>query len=1295
MESTGRRPAPGHRRFATSFASWLLAPVLVAASAPLASAQGFVVIRGEPGEFMTGGATFSYDPSNSTTGFGITPGGMGCTVYSPAKTWDFRFFGQGHHALGSGVYHAPGGNTTGNEARITIGYGIKACIPIADFQVRRLAWKPDGFAREVWIVWGGRCTAGQPGISGEIRLAADTTLWQEHPGDVFAFGGDSATFTTVAHCAGGNPVRFVVDTLPSGASFVDPGDGTAEFRWRAPVVSTPTLFPVRVIATNDAGANDTTTTWIHAMPAMRAGYVSQPGDGMGKGVPDTLRDPRTEVVIRESGTVHPPLSVQLKVGGRGWTLEYQAPMNRPLAEGSYENSQGSPSSALVRPGFAFTTSGNTWSCYEEEGRFEIRRLRRDAAGAVTGIWAVIEGRCVGASGAVRAEFVYDIDTTLYVRAPADRFVEPGDSVTFEVQAVRSRPGAASLAHGVLPQGAVFEWSAPGRGVFRWRAPDAPVSELPVSFFALADDGSTDTVTTHLHVVPVARFALAGQPGHCVVNGTSFLGTGTDGDFRGLPGKVSEARAWYQSTNDRYELWLYMPTGQAVGKGDYPLLRRSPYDPSPIWAGLQTAIGGSGYTPGLANLQVRKYARDAGGTLTSLWALWSWWCGDTPNFPVARGELRLNADTTIYTRAPAFQPVERGRPVHFVVRSVQALGAPSHVDTLGLPGGATFVAAADSATFDWPAAAPVGPAEATFVSSDGAGHADTLTTRVLVMEPRWLRFDADPGEWATGGGLYQWDATNADFGSFNDGNGMVSIQVHSWRDSWVARFGAPASRPLAPGYFEGPRNADIYALRQSPRFTAIRNGRSSFGSGVGWFHVRKVELANDGRPTRLWAVFDVGPSGQRIRGEVLYGDPDTTLYLTAPGDRFVNPGDSVAFTVRASHARHRPVALSAAGGGADAVFHDLGDGTATFAWRAPATEGVDVPVKILAVDDEGLRDSCLVVVHVVVPGSLVTHSPDPLERIGRGVDRSADARAAEFRMYPFGANGVTVEVRTAEETWNLTVRAPDDAPLAPGAYPDAVGSWYARASDAVFDIRLYGLGSDCALYGVGAFTVHDIGRDSAGVVNRLWLSFEDRCDAAAPALTGELRIGTFDAATPTIVSRREATFEGGVVHLAWRVAPGTSGAFRVDRHAPGDAAGEWRPLATLVPGDGGNLAWTDADVGIAGAYAYRLVGDGPAGGVLDQVDVQVGGASPFAIASLGPNPVRDALTLRASAPQAETVEVTVADVSGRIVLRRTLAATGAAPHQWDLPLPRSLPAGIYLLRARCGDVSQVRRFVRVR
>lgn len=1277
-------PAPGTFVLVCATVAALLA------SPRPAHAQATVRVSGEPGEYVTGGATFSYSSADVTFGFVRMPGGVGLNVAAPAL-WSFRFLGATQHDLGSGVFSPQTLSPTGNEPSLWVDHASQGCSLLGDFEVRRLSFRPDGTVREAWITWTARCQSPGPRQFGEIRLAADTTLWQSHPGDVWAFEGDSVSFVTVARHAQGLAVRFVADAPPVGATFFDLGNGSARFGWRAPAVSTPTVYPIRLIATDDLGASDTTTTWVHSMPAFRVGYRSDPGDGIGKGVPDTLRDPRTEVIIRESGMVYPPLSCVFNVGGRRWTFEYQAPFHRKLAEGTYEGAQRSPSSTLVRPGFGVSTLLGISGCQDREGRFEIRRLRRNATGAVTGIWAVMDARCVGSVGRFRGELLYDIDTTLYLRAPADVFAEPGDSIRIAVAVVETAGRPATLDFSALPAGAAFTWDGPASGMLRWRAPASPVTELPVTFYAASDAGGRDTVTTYLHVVPPDRFILVGEPNHCDYPGKSFVGSARDGEIVPYATYDYETRVKYTSPNQSLGLWLSMPSGQSIRAGQYPLCRSSAFEQNLLWPGFVTDIDFQGYAPELADFHIRKFRRKPSGETASLWATWNWSCWWTPGHPQAHGEVRFNADTTLYTEAPAFWLVERGRPVHFGVRAVQAFGAPSQVTGTQLPPSANFTPGAGATgVFDWAVATPLGATPATFVSSDNAGNADTVQTLIRVMEPRHLRVDGEQYDWATSGGHYECDATTGNFVPANDGHGWVSFSVYALTDSWTIRFGAPGDRTLTPGVYAHPVNASVYSPKRSPEMSIIRNSNQSSPSGQGEFHVRKLALGADGRPTQMWARFRTGYPGSQVWGEVLYGDPDTTIYLTAPADLFVNPSDSVGFVVRATHARSRPVVLSAPGAPAGCLFSDRGDGSATFAWFAPPVGGVDVPVMVFARDDEGRVDSCVTVLHVVVPSSLSVTSTE-YEQTLRGESYATDSRSSDFQLNAYGEHGAGIQVQDTNGLWYLWFAAPQDQLLQPGSYPDAIGLNAWDPSLPTLEVRH---GADgCGGNGTGTFRVLDVGYDANGHIQRLWVVFEQRCYPWAPSITGELRLGVSEFAVPALASRRVASGADGVARLAWRLDAAAGTLLRVDRRDAGSAT--WNARAELRPDGSGDVAFADLDVRPGASYGFRLVEPGATETVLDELTLVVAPLIPFEIAALGPNPVRSRLVLHTRGRIPGEVDVLVTDVGGRSVAHETLRPTDEAQHEISLSLPGSLRPGVYLLRARAGGRSVTRRFVLVR
>lgn len=103
-----------------------------------------------------------------------------------------------------------------------------------------------------------------------------------------------------------------------------------------------------------------------------------------------------------------------------------------------------------------------------------------------------------------------------------------------------------------------------------------------------------------------------------------------------------------------------------------------------------------------------------------------------------------------------------------------------------------------------------------------------------------------------------------------------------------------------------------------------------------------------------------------------------------------------------------------------------------------------------------------------------------------------------------ADSVAVNVSggTFGKSFTLNVAAPPSQSLAVGTYEDAQRAAFRTAGHAGLDV--YGDGRGCNEV-VGRFTVRDIGVDGSGNVNKFWVTYEQHCEGATPALIGEIRI----------------------------------------------------------------------------------------------------------------------------------------------------------------------------------------------
>jgi hypothetical protein len=83
------------------------------------------------------------------------------------------------------------------------------------------------------------------------------------------------------------------------------------------------------------------------------------------------------------------------------------------------------------------------------------------------------------------------------------------------------------------------------------------------------------------------------------------------------------------------------------------------------------------------------------------------------------------------------------------------------------------------------------------------------------------------------------------------------------------------------------------------------------------------------------------------------------------------------------------------------------------------------------------------------------------------------------------------------SWFITLAAPANQPLRPGVYENAsntIGGNFLSAVDLPLSCRL-----------VGRFTVHEVDVDVRGLVNRLWVTFEETCAGQPGVIRGELRL----------------------------------------------------------------------------------------------------------------------------------------------------------------------------------------------
>lgn len=182
--------------------------------------------------------------------------------------------------------------------------------------------------------------------------------------------------------------------------------------------------------------------------------------------------------------------------------------------------------------------------------------------------------------------------------------------------------------------------------------------------------------------------------------------------------------------------------------------------------------------------------------------------------------------------------------------------------------------------------------------------------------------------------------------------------------------------------------------------------------------------------------------------------------------------------------------------------------------------------------------------------------------------------------------------------------------------------------------------------------------------------------------------TTDVPVSTSASRISAMASPGRVEIVWSVTSRTA-RLSVERRGPD---GGWRWLGDVEPDGVGRVVWVDTEVNAGLEYGYRLMGSGQ---VLDEVAIRVPSGLRLSFEGASPNPTSRGIESVFTVPSVLDVEISLADVAGRLIRERTIGQAPAGRHRVSLSGPGELTPGTYFLEFRAGGSRMVRRAVVVR
>jgi thermolysin len=133
---------------------------------------------------------------------------------------------------------------------------------------------------------------------------------------------------------------------------------------------------------------------------------------------------------------------------------------------------------------------------------------------------------------------------------------------------------------------------------------------------------------------------------------------------------------------------------------------------------------------------------------------------------------------------------------------------------------------------------------------------------------------------------------------------------------------------------------------------------------------------------------------------------------------------------------------------------------------------------------------------------------PGDVVGGGLQYVYTAADSTFQILQSQPE-LRVVVTGSSSWWNLDFDAGGNTPLQPGSYEDATR--YPFNAGNGLSVSANGR-EECSQL-TGRFVVHEIVYDAGGVLQQLWVDFEQHCEGGAPALFGTLR---YNASAPMVV-----------------------------------------------------------------------------------------------------------------------------------------------------------------------------------
>lgn len=228
--------------------------------------------------------------------------------------------------------------------------------------------------------------------------------------------------------------------------------------------------------------------------------TSSPGDYIGQGQTYFLTPTTGTFSAQVNGDGGVSISYQGFTPGDFWSLDFSAPNNVPLAQGTYLNATRFPFQAPGVPGFDVVGDGR--GCNMDFGSFTVLQVVYGPSNTVTAFDATFTQYCESLSAApLTGEIRYNANVPLAINAPTSLNAVENQPLSFTVSGIDAQSLRVVLTASNVPPGATFIDLGNSTGSFSWTPTSAQAGTYVVTFTGNDGAGNSAVVSTQIAVIP--------------------------------------------------------------------------------------------------------------------------------------------------------------------------------------------------------------------------------------------------------------------------------------------------------------------------------------------------------------------------------------------------------------------------------------------------------------------------------------------------------------------------------------------------------------------------------------------------------------------------------------------------------------------------------------------------------------------------------------------------------------------------------------------------------------------------